>query len=146
MNTTSACATSRILSPSALLLSTLLAACSSQPEPQVPEAPPPQIDAEEAVYVPGPSADEIRTAIEQKNTALRQCYMMGTFRDSQLTGTVSVIFTIDTTGKVSEANDAGSNMPDPEVVECVLGVFAQLEFRAGASSATEVTYPITFGG
>jgi hypothetical protein len=70
---------------------------------------------------------------------------VGTFKNSQLAGTVNVTFTIDTTGHVSQATDAGSDIPDPEVVECVLDVFAEIEFRAGASSETEVTYPVRFG-
>jgi hypothetical protein len=133
----------------ALFLSSLsLIACGNQPEPEtvatasVASEEEPEIPA----YVPGPSADEIRHAVDGRNDELRKCYMVGTFRDSQLTGTVNVVFTIQPSGRVSEANDAGSNMPDPEVVECVLGVFAQLEFQSGATSATEVTYPITFGG
>lgn len=149
MKSISPSAITRVLTATTFLLPLLVGACSSQPQPIAAPTPPPRA-AEPApapvVHQPGPSAADIRQAVDSRNDELRRCYMVGTFRDSQLTGTVNVVFIIDTTGRVSRANDAGSNMPDPEVVECVLGVFAQLEFPAGASSSTEVTYPITFGG
>ena len=68
-----------------------------------------------------------------------------TFKNSQLAGTVNVLFTIDTKGKVSQAADAGSDIGDPEVVSCVLNVFGALEFVRGGSSETEVEYPVVFG-
>ena len=79
------------------------------------------------------------------NEALKECYIAGTFKDAQLAGTVNVAFTIEPTGRVSSAQDAGSDMPDPDVVECVVGVFAGLEFPPGGAGATDVTYPVSFG-
>lgn len=94
---------------------------------------------------PAPNPQEIQAAVQEHSDEIRQCYVMGTFRDSQLAGTVHVRFVIESSGKVVEAADGGSNMPDPDVVECVLGVFASLEFRAGKYYPTEVEYPIRFG-
>lgn len=76
---------------------------------------------------------------------MRQCYMLGSFGDSGFAGTVKVAFTIATSGRVSEVSDAGSDVADQEVVACVMDVFAQMEFRAGGVSPTEVTYPVNFG-
>lgn len=132
-----------------LFLALTAGACAASPEAESPSASaaPPQVEPEEPVeeFVAGPSPAEIKQAIDARNSDIRQCYLMGTFKNAQLAGTVSVTFTIDRGGKVSEALDAGSDIPDDEVVSCVLGVFAQLEFPAGASSETEVTYPISFG-
>lgn len=97
------------------------------------------------MWVPGPDPQEIKQAVNARNAELRQCYLVGTFRNSQLAGTVNVLFTIDTAGKVSRASDAGSDIEDPEVVTCVLGVFGNLEFAGGGSSDTEVEYPVIFG-
>lgn len=137
----------RYLPSAVALFSLVLGACSSPPEPQAAPAaaPEPSAAPEPTAYVPGPSADDIRGAVDGCDAELRQCYLLGTFKNSQLTGTVNVTFTIGTTGKVSETSDAGSDIPDPEVVKCVLDVVAELEFPAGASSETEVTYPIRFG-
>lgn len=64
-------------------------------------------------------------------------------RDAQLAGTVHVLFTIAPNGSVSATEDAGSSLADEQVVSCVLGVFAQLEFPPGG--ATQVSYPVRFG-
>lgn len=112
------------------------------------EATPPQAQAstaEDEVPAPGPSPDEIVAAVQAEDTAIRQCYLLGSFKNAQLAGTVKVAFTIQTNGKVGEVEDAGSNVDDQEVVDCVLQVFAKLEFRPGGVSATSVTYPVNFG-
>ncbi|HXS19349.1 MAG TPA: AgmX/PglI C-terminal domain-containing protein, partial [Polyangiaceae bacterium] len=83
--------------------------------------------------------------VDQRSAEIRQCYMLGTFRDSQLEGTVNVLFTINPNGRVSDTVDGGSDMPDPQVVACVLDVFAKMEFRAGGYYPTQVQFPISFG-
>lgn len=122
-------------------------ACATPPEPQTASvAPAPQAKEEETVrWVPGPSPQEIKNAVNARGTELRQCYLLGTFKNSQLAGTVNVLFTIDTKGKVSKAANAGSDIEDPEVVTCVLGIFGDLEFAQGGSTETEVEYPVVFG-
>lgn len=100
---------------------------------------------EDQVPEPGPDSDEIVQVIRTQDSQMRQCYMLGSFKNSELAGTVNVAFTIATTGRVSEVSDAGSNIADQEVVACVMDVFAQMEFRAGGVSPTEVTYPVNFG-
>jgi hypothetical protein len=94
---------------------------------------------------PGPDSDEIVQVIRTQDSQMRQCYMLGSFKNSEFSGTVKVAFTIATTGRVSEVSNAGSDIADHEVVECVMDVFAQMEFRAGGMSPTEVTYPVNFG-
>ncbi len=141
-------------------LATLVLGCSQTPPSQVAAEPrvereevaastPDGMDESEAAGEeasgPAPNPQEIQAAIGRHSDEIRQCYVMGTFREPQLAGTVHVRFTINSTGKVSETTDGGSNMPDPQVVECVLGVFANLEFRAGKYFPTEVEYPISFG-
>lgn len=125
----------------------LACACSTSPEPETVAVvpPPPPKKKEEVVWVAGPSPNEIKQVVNARGPELRQCYLAGTFKNAQLTGTVNVLFTIDTAGKVSRASDAGSDMEDPEVVTCVLGIFGNLEFARGGSSDTEVQYPVVFG-
>ncbi len=95
--------------------------------------------------LPAPDSHEIHAAVDQRSSEIRQCYMLGTFRDSQLAGTVNVLFTINPNGRVSDTTDGGSDMPDPQVVACVLDVFAKMEFRAGGYYPTQVQFPISFG-
>lgn len=124
-------------------------ACSAPPQAETPIAaavPHGRSHAERSREVrPAPNPQEIQAVVHLKSDELRQCYVMGTFRDSQLAGTVHVLFTIEANGRVSETTDGGSNMPDPAVVDCVLGVFAKLEFPAGKYDPTQVEYPIRFG-
>src|SRR6478609_3816965 len=94
---------------------------------------------------PAPDSGDIHAAVDQRSAEIRQCYMLGTFRDSQLEGTVNVLFTINPNGRVSDTVDGGSDMPDPQVVACVLDVFAKMEFRAGGYYPTQVQFPISFG-
>ncbi len=131
-----------------VLFSASTYACSAQPEPRPPAHVPAPVEEEEEEapkWIPGPSAEEIKQAVDQRNADLRQCYLAGTFKNSQLAGTVNVLFTIDTRGRVSRTSDAGSDIDDPEVVSCVLTVFGNLEFANGGSSDTEVEYPVVFG-
>lgn len=141
---------SRLLTSSffcASIASLAFACASTAPEPKTSAAVlPSQAEVEEEVqFVPGPSPEQIRAAVTGRDEDLRQCYLAGTFKNALLAGTVNVTFTIDTSGRVSETSDSGSDLPDAEVVNCVLHVFAGLEFPAGASSETEVTYPVNFG-
>jgi hypothetical protein len=94
---------------------------------------------------PAPDSREIHAAVDQRSAEIRQCYMLGTFRDAQLQGTVNVLFTINPNGRVTDTTDGGSDMPDPQVVDCVLDVFAKMEFRAGGYYPTQVQFPISFG-
>lgn len=127
-------------------------ACSHTPQTPVAEvsrsaraAPTPQQPSEETEPASAPNSQEIHAAVGRKSDEIRQCYMLGTFRDSQLEGTVNVLFTIESSGRVSETSDGGSDMPDQQVVACVLDVFAHLEFRAGGYYPTQVQFPISFG-
>jgi hypothetical protein len=135
----------------ALVPLALTLACNhTQPAAAPPAAPSVAVTRAHVVPVPqddhpAPNSQEIQAAVDGRSAEIRECYMMGTFRDSQLEGTVHVRFTIESTGKVTDTADVGSSIPDPQVVQCVLGVFATLEFPAGRYYPTEVEYPISFG-
>lgn len=133
----------------------LATGCAQAPatQPKAPEtarptasAPPPRAARTQvaAPTGPAPSTSDIRSAVSAISADLQQCYLAGTFKDSELAGTVQVSFTIEPSGRVSSAVDSGSDLADPEVVECILDLFASLSFRPGGQNPTEVTYPIRF--
>src|SRR5688572_13007408 len=138
---------------SLLLLSTGCAKAPAAP-PETPESAPratasaptpaPAAREVESPTGPAPTSKDIRLAVSTISDDLQQCYLAGTFKDSSLAGTVHVTFTIETSGRVSSAVDSGSDMADPDVVECVIDCFAGLSFRPGGQNPTEVTYPIRF--
>lgn len=120
-------------------------ACAHAPEPRPAPAPAPVSEPPAAAWVPGPSATDIQQVVNGRNADLRQCYLAGTFKNAELAGTVNVLFTINTQGRVNDPVDAGSSIPDPEVVSCVLEVFEKLEFASGSTTDTQVEYPVRFG-
>jgi outer membrane biosynthesis protein TonB len=72
----------------------------------------------------------------------RPCYEKGLARNADLTGRVMVRFMIDRDGKVSNVADGGSDLPDSEVVECVMRAFHSLEFPQPEDGIVTVVYPI----
>ncbi len=75
---------------------------------------------------------------------LRGCYEPALGINAALTGRVSVRFVIGRDGKVSHVTDGGSDIPDPQVVSCVLQVFTTFEFPPPANGIVTVVYPVMF--
>jgi hypothetical protein len=84
----------------------------------------------------------IQRVVREHFTVLRKCYEVGLGRDPNLTGRVVVRFVIGRDGKVSAVKDGGSDIPDAQVRECVLGAFSALEFPAPEGGIVTVVYPI----
>jgi len=75
---------------------------------------------------------------------MRRCYEAGLARDPKLTGRVVVKFVVEKKdGKVSSAEDNGSDLPDAATVACVVGVYKTMVFPAPWDRMT-ITYPIVF--
>jgi hypothetical protein len=77
---------------------------------------------------------------------LRKCYEDALLTNPNLVGRVVVRFIIDANGEVHTAVDGGSDMPDPSVVDCVVGHFRDLSFPRPQPEGRSVTvvYPIPF--
>jgi hypothetical protein len=61
-----------------------------------------------------------------------------------LQGRVQVRFLIDRNGTVSNALNAGSVLPDADVVGCVVRSFYGLSFPKPDNGSVQVSYPIMF--
>lgn len=57
---------------------------------------------------------------------------------------MAVKFVIDLEGHVSVAQDAGSDLPDSDVVSCVVEGFQKLQFPLPLGGIVTVVYPIVF--
>ncbi|HOT08264.1 MAG TPA: AgmX/PglI C-terminal domain-containing protein, partial [Polyangiaceae bacterium] len=57
---------------------------------------------------------------------------------------VSVRFVIGRDGAVSQVGNAGSDLPSPEVVQCVTSAFYGLSFPQPDGGIVTVIYPILF--
>jgi TonB family protein len=76
----------------------------------------------------------------------RACYNEGLKRNPQLHGRVVVKFVLGPKGAVESSADAGSDLPDPVVVDCVVRGFRKLSFPVPQPQGGKISvvYPITF--
>jgi hypothetical protein len=86
----------------------------------------------------------IQRIVRKSFGRIRLCYEQGLARDPKLVGRVTIRFVIDEHGAVASAADAGSTLPDPKVVSCVVGVFGGMSFPAPQGGSVTVKYPIDF--
>lgn len=97
------------------------------------------------VSVNGGLPTEVVTRIVRGNfRSFRVCYEDGLRKKPGLHGRVQVRFVIDRSGAVSTAEDQGSDLPDPRVVQCVVRGFRALSFPEPEGGKVVVTYPIVF--
>jgi hypothetical protein len=86
----------------------------------------------------------IQRIVRRDYPVYRSCYQKGLAKKANLAGRVAVRFVIDKSGKVSEARDNGSTLPDAKVVECILGEFRKLVFPEPEGGTVTVDYPMEF--
>ena len=87
--------------------------------------------------------EAIQRTLRQSYGRLRVCYGNSLHSDTSLQGRVSVRLIIAPSGKVLAADDAGSDLPDPRVIACVLKEYRRIEFPPSTETST-VVYPIMF--
>lgn len=86
----------------------------------------------------------IQRVVRQNFGRFRGCYEAGLRNNPNLTGRVSVAFTIGRDGAIGGASNAGSDLPDSAVVSCVVKQFYGLSFPAPEAGVVTVSYPISF--
>ena len=87
----------------------------------------------------------IRRVIRQNLAQFRACYEKGRATKPDLAGRVVVRFKIDASGNVTQTEStAGTTLPSPSVVACVVDAFKPLVFPRRQASTVIVNYPIVF--
>jgi hypothetical protein len=86
----------------------------------------------------------IQSVVRGSFGPMRVCYEQGLRNNGELTGRVTTKFVIDPDGTVRMVADAGSDLPDPKVVECVVRTFGTLQFPQPEGGPVTVVYPIMF--
>ena len=66
----------------------------------------------------------------------------GLSRNIELTGRVLLNFTIDQDGQVAEVKDAGSDLGDLSVIDCVAEAFYAMEFPEPEGGVVRLRYSI----
>lgn len=69
----------------------------------------------------------VRRVFQAKMPRFLGCYQRGLARNPNLTGGVKLALNLTAEGKVSEATNAGSSLPDSLVVECLQARMQELE-------------------
>ena len=80
----------------------------------------------------------IRRSLLQNHGRVRACYKVGLAKNPKLFGHVKTRLTLETSGNVSKAEDAGSSLLDSAVVDCI--VKAAPTFFPKASDVVTITY------
>ncbi len=86
----------------------------------------------------------IRRIVRQNHGRFRQCYEQGLGRNPNLEGRVAVRFIIGRDGAVSNVSNGGSDLPDSQVVSCVMRVYYRLSFPQPEGGIVTVVYPLNF--
>jgi hypothetical protein len=118
----------RLACAGCLLLSCAAPAQDGRPPPNLGRLPP----------------EKIQHIVREQFGRFRLCYEKGLASNSELRGRVTVKFVIDTDGTVAKVADGGSDLPDPNVVSCVVKGFGALRFPPPNGGPVTVVYPIMF--
>lgn len=86
----------------------------------------------------------IQRIVRQNFGRYRFCYEQGLRQNPNLGGRVAVRFVIGRDGGVSQVSNGGSDLPDGNVVSCVVRSFYGLSFPQPENGIVTVTYPILF--
>ena len=87
-------------------------------------------------------AEVIQRIVRQNFGRFRLCYESGLRSNPGLSGRVVTRFVIGRDGAVAQAQDAGSDIANQEVVSCVVRSFNNLSFPQPEGGIATVTYPI----
>lgn len=111
------------------------------PPPVVIATPPPAPAVVVPTARPVPSIHpRVRAVLRRHHGKIRRCYDKGLRHDPSLEGRVVVRMVVDSDGEVDNAFDAGSTLPDREVVECIVEVLEDIDFHG--SVGRSIVYPI----
>jgi hypothetical protein len=88
------------------------------------------------------ATEVIQRVVRSKYALFRECYEQGLGRNQNLRGRVIVRFVILESGKVSRVENKGSDLPDAEVVNCVMRKFIEISFPQPTGGDVTVVYPI----
>ncbi len=86
----------------------------------------------------------VQGVVRQNFARMSACYGVGLRDKPTLHGRVAVKFVIGEDGSVQLAQDAGSQLPDEAVVNCVVRNFQVLTFPPPEGGKVTVTYPLVF--
>jgi hypothetical protein len=117
--------------------------------PRGPDSPPERLRAPKlrqgVVQVNGGLPPEVIQRIVRQNFGrFRLCYENGLRTNPELRGRITTKLTIDASGATTSAADSGSDLPNAQVVSCVVRGFNNLSFPQPEGGPVTAVYPILF--
>jgi TonB family protein len=100
--------------------------------------------AEAKAPLGGNEAEQIQTIVHAEYPAITRCYEDALRRTSAIAGKVSVRFTIERSGEVTDAHAVCTTLADRAAVACVVDQFRQMRFLPPPKEVVEVVYPLSF--
>ena len=91
----------------------------------------------------GITAAAVRAAAHEQAGRLRACYEHGLTADPHLAGRVTVSFSVDEHGTVSDL-DAESDAIPADVMSCVKDAFSAMTFAPPKAPPAKIVYPVDF--
>jgi hypothetical protein len=91
----------------------------------------------------GLTAAAIRSGVHGEAARLRACYEHGLSVNPHLAGTVTVSFSVDDHGAVSDVETASDAIP-ADVTSCIQAAFNAMTFAPAKNPPAKVVYPIDF--
>jgi hypothetical protein len=88
--------------------------------------------------------DNIQRVVREQAPRIRDCYARALPRTPGLRGRVAVRFVTGQDGAVVFADAGSSDLPDREVIQCVVDVIRTLRGFTGAARNSTVVYPFSF--
>jgi TonB family protein len=86
----------------------------------------------------------ITKTIRARMAGFKACYENALKRSPNLQGKVTVSFTIDEEGRVSEASVETDTLGDPEVSRCIVGLFKRIRFPKPDEGSVAASFPFVF--
>ena len=87
----------------------------------------------------------IQRTVRSHARRFRRCYEQGLRRNPVLKGKVIVAYVISPDGSVGGVGrEEGTNLPDEEVVACVVDAFRSITFAQPEGGPVKVVYPLAF--
>jgi len=86
----------------------------------------------------------IQNVVRANFGSFRRCYEKGLKKNSNLSGRVAIRFVIARDGTIAQIGSKDSDLPDADVVSCIVKSFEKLKFPEPEGGIVTVVYPIMF--
>ena len=86
----------------------------------------------------------VQRVVRDGFAGIRSCWADAFRKNPTLKGRVAVKYVIGRDGSVMDARDAASDLPDPDVVTCVVGAFRKFSYPQPEGGIVVVEWPMFF--